>query len=481
VKERADKIVSLSALTLPTRSCAWCSPSSSTAPGRSSRATPITANDARRARGRSSCPASTARPTCGAPFLAAFAGHQPVRGIDYPNRPLGIAQCLLPPCGAAGLPDAARVVVAESFSGLVAARWASMDPHVEALVLCGAFARNPVTWATPSAASLPSMVRFGAAFLTTAPLQPRSPAPAMVEGLSQCCAALDDAVIGERLRLIAARTLRPQLRPARCPIVLCSSRTTSSGSRARGQLEDGLSQCARGAVARAAFRHRDEPAECAEAIGRACDRPNDRASSGVMIYLASRSPRRASCSPQIGVKFEPLLSARGRAGRRHRRGGAAGEQPDDYVRRVTQSEGEAAWQRVVMRRGLQRKPVLAADTTVALAGEILGKPADRADAERMLKTALRHAASRAHRGRRAFESRFEIAVSESLVTFDALDAERIAAYVASGEPFDKAGAYAIQGRAARLRRAARGSYTGVMGLPLFETANLSAKFGIHVP
>jgi septum formation protein len=80
-----------------------------------------------------------------------------------------------------------------------------------------------------------------------------------------------------------------------------------------------------------------------------------------------------------------------------------------------------------------------------------------------------------------YEGRFEVSVSESLVTFTALDPERIAAYVQSGEPFDKAGGYAIQGRAAAFVERLEGSYTGVMGLPLFETANLLRKFGIQVP
>jgi septum formation protein len=201
-----------------------------------------------------------------------------------------------------------------------------------------------------------------------------------------------------------------------------------------------------------------------------------------MIYLASRSPRRRELLAQIGVKFEPLLFREGpRQDADTDELVRPGEQPDDYVRRVTQLKSEAAWQRVVMRRGLQRKPVLAADTTVAIAGEILGKPQDRADAERILKTL----SGTQHRVLTAvalqFENRFEVAVSESLVTFTALDAERIAAYVQSGEPFDKAGAYAIQGRAAAFVERLEGSYTGVMGLPLFETANLLRRFGIHVP
>jgi septum formation protein len=201
-----------------------------------------------------------------------------------------------------------------------------------------------------------------------------------------------------------------------------------------------------------------------------------------MIYLASRSPRRRELLAQIGVKFEPLLFREGpRQDADTDEAVRPGEQPDDYVRRVTHLKTDAAWQRVVMRRGLQRKPVLAADTTVALAGEILGKPVDRPDAERILRilSGTQHRVLTAVSV--AFEERREIAVSESLVTFAALDDTRIAAYVQSGEPFDKAGAYGIQGRAGAFVERIEGSYSGVMGLPLYETAELLRKFGIVVP
>ncbi|HEX7557631.1 MAG TPA: Maf family protein [Usitatibacter sp.] len=201
-----------------------------------------------------------------------------------------------------------------------------------------------------------------------------------------------------------------------------------------------------------------------------------------MIYLASRSPRRRELLAQIGVKFEPLLFREGpRQDADTDEAVRPGEQPGDYVRRVTRLKAEAAWQRVVMRRGLQRKPVLSADTTVALAGEILGKPVDRPDAERILRllSGTQHRVLTAVSV--AFEERREIAVSESLVTFAALDDARIAAYVQSGEPFDKAGAYGIQGRAGAFVERIEGSYSGVMGLPLYETAELLRKFGIVVP
>ena len=201
-----------------------------------------------------------------------------------------------------------------------------------------------------------------------------------------------------------------------------------------------------------------------------------------MIYLASRSPRRRELLAQIGVKFEPLIFREGtRADVETDESAFPGEQGDDYVRRVTEMKAEAAWQRVVSRRGLRRMPVLAADTTVTLGGEILGKPVDRADAVRI----LRLLSGTQHRVLTAvaiqFESRYEMAVSESLVTFARLDDERIEAYAASGEAFDKAGAYAIQGRAAAFVERLEGSYTGVMGLPLYETANLLRLFGLTAP
>lgn len=201
-----------------------------------------------------------------------------------------------------------------------------------------------------------------------------------------------------------------------------------------------------------------------------------------MIYLASRSPRRRELLAQIGVKFEPLLFREGnRADAETDEAVRPGEDAGDYVRRVTQMKADAAWQRVLMRRGLRRMPVLAADTTVVLGGEVLGKPAGREDAVRM----LRLLAGTQHRVLTAvavqLEGRLEMAVSESIVTFAPLDAERIDAYVSTGEPYDKAGAYAIQGRAGAFVERLEGSYTGVMGLPLYETAGLLRLFGLTVP
>ena len=201
-----------------------------------------------------------------------------------------------------------------------------------------------------------------------------------------------------------------------------------------------------------------------------------------MIYLASRSPRRRELLAQIGVKFELLLFREGpRQDPETDETVHPGEQPDDYVRRVALAKAEAAWQRILMRRGLRRMPVLAADTTVALAGEILGKPVDRADAERMLRllSGTRHRVLTAVAV--GVEQRYDVAVSESLVTFGTLDEARIQAYALCGEPHDKAGAYAVQGRAGAFVERIEGSYSGVMGLPLYETANLLRLFGVTVP
>lgn len=200
------------------------------------------------------------------------------------------------------------------------------------------------------------------------------------------------------------------------------------------------------------------------------------------IYLASRSPRRRELLAQVGVKFEMLLFRDvPRLDPDTTEDPLPGEPPDDYVRRVAQLKALAAWQRVLVRKGLRRMPILSADTTVALANEILGKPTDRADAARMLRllSGTRHRVLTAVAV--AFEERLAMKVSESHVTFAPLAEARIDAYVASGEPFDKAGGYGIQGRAGAFVERLEGSYTGVMGLPLFETAELLREFGVTVP
>ena len=201
-----------------------------------------------------------------------------------------------------------------------------------------------------------------------------------------------------------------------------------------------------------------------------------------MIYLASRSPRRRELLAQIGVRFEPLMFREGgRAEAELDESVRTGETPDEYVRRMARMKCDAAWNRVKQRRGLRQLPVLAADTTVAVDEQILGKPGDKEEAMQM----LRLLSGRSHRVLTAvavaFEERFQMSVNESTVVFEALDEKRMAEYVASGEPFDKAGGYGIQGRAGAFVVRIEGSYSGVMGLPLRETAQLLRKFGIVVP
>ena len=194
------------------------------------------------------------------------------------------------------------------------------------------------------------------------------------------------------------------------------------------------------------------------------------------VYLASRSPRRRQLLKQIGIAFEVLV-LRGKPGR-----GAdidesllPGESADDYVRRVCRAKADAGWDRIVQRQ-LRKFPVLAADTVVCAGCEILGKQADRADAARM----LRLLAGKEHRVLTAvalkFDAHCELAVSESRVRFCELSDAQIQTYIDSGEPVDKAGAYAIQGRAAAFISELHGSYSGVMGLPLYETAQLLENF-----
>lgn len=197
------------------------------------------------------------------------------------------------------------------------------------------------------------------------------------------------------------------------------------------------------------------------------------------IYLASRSLRRRELLKQIGISFEVLL-LREAPGRRadFDESPLAGESAVAYVERVARHKAEAGWARLSQRR-MMRRPVLAADTSVALQGAILGKPADREEAAAF----LRQLSGRVHEVHTAVavghEDRIELAVSSTEVEFRELSDTEIRQYVASGEPLDKAGAYAVQGRAAVFVRALRGSYSGVVGLPLYETSQLLASFGIR--
>ena len=190
------------------------------------------------------------------------------------------------------------------------------------------------------------------------------------------------------------------------------------------------------------------------------------------IYLASRSPRRRELLTQIGVRYK-LLLFRAHSGRDADVDEAPleGEAPAAYVERVARIKAEAGWASLAQ-RNLPRAPVLAADTTVALDAAILAKPADRHHAAEM----LRSLSGRRHEVLTAValkhDERLESALSRSEVEFKPLGDEEIRQYVASGQCDDKAGAYAIQGRAARFVVELRGSYSGVMGLPLYETGML---------
>ena len=197
------------------------------------------------------------------------------------------------------------------------------------------------------------------------------------------------------------------------------------------------------------------------------------------IYLASQSPRRRQLLEQIGVRHELLLpNAAGDVAEDAEaiEVALAGEAPRDYVQRVTGLKLDAAVARLA-RRGLPAAPVLCSDTTVALGTQILGKPEDAADATHIL-TLL---AGQEHEVLTAValqsgDQRFT-ALSVSSVRFAPMSPAQIAAYVATGEPMGKAGAYGIQGAAAIHVAHLSGSYTGIMGLPLYETAGLLRQAG----
>jgi septum formation protein len=197
------------------------------------------------------------------------------------------------------------------------------------------------------------------------------------------------------------------------------------------------------------------------------------------IYLASQSPRRRELLKQIGVPYD-VLALRVVTGRMDVvEIPEPGEAALDFAQRMAREKASCGWRAVDGRR-LLRFPVLGADTVVDLDGEILGKPADRAEAGAMLKRLagrehLVHTAVAVQR-----DTRQELRVSTSRVTLAALDDDAIAHYLESGEYLGKAGAYAIQGRAATFVAHVDGSYSGIMGLPLYETAELLRAFGLAV-
>ena len=192
--------------------------------------------------------------------------------------------------------------------------------------------------------------------------------------------------------------------------------------------------------------------------------------SADFVYLASASPRRRELLQQIGVPFRLLGTDLDETP-------LPSETPTAYVSRLATAKADAGWLRS---GGAANAPVLAADTAVVLDGEILGKPRDKDDAEHMLQ----QLSGRTHEVLTAVALRsaagHESKLSHSLVTFRILDAAEASAYWNTGEPHDKAGAYAIQGYAAIFVADLRGSYSGVMGLPLFETAQLLKSAGLRV-
>ena len=198
------------------------------------------------------------------------------------------------------------------------------------------------------------------------------------------------------------------------------------------------------------------------------------------IYLASRSPRRRELLQQIGVGHELLLLREdARRGTDVDEAAHADEAPRDYALRIASAKVRAGLN-VMSRRAGVLKPVLAADTTIALDNRAIGKPRDAAHAAEILSELSGREHGVITVVAMAYAERFETRVSESRVWMRPLDAACIRRYIQSGEPMDKAGAYAVQGRAAAFITRIEGSYSGIMGLPLAETAELLALFGVEV-
>jgi septum formation protein len=192
-----------------------------------------------------------------------------------------------------------------------------------------------------------------------------------------------------------------------------------------------------------------------------------------ILYLASGSPRRRELLGQLGLHFERIHADIDESV-------LPGEDAKVYAERLALSKAAAGWE-VVQSCGLPERALLAADTTVVLDGEIFGKPVDEADAGRMLRafSGRTHQVITAVAVRSADCQRQLTSVTE--VTFRELSDEDIRRYLDCGEAMDKAGAYGIQGKASVFVARLNGSYTGVMGLPLFETAQLLSGFGFVLP
>ena len=188
-----------------------------------------------------------------------------------------------------------------------------------------------------------------------------------------------------------------------------------------------------------------------------------------MLYLASQSPRRRELLAQIGVQHQVVAASIDESRR-------SGEPAEQYVQRLAREKAAAGWRQLPI-LGLSAAPVLGADTAVVVDGDILGKPSDAADAQMI----LRRLSGRSHdvmTGVAICDGVSEqVRISRTRVWFRALDDDEIAHYWNTGEPADKAGAYGIQGFAATFVERIDGSYSGVVGLPLFETAELLRLYG----
>ena len=202
------------------------------------------------------------------PFLDALAGRFATRAVSYPNRPLRTLNGYARFAAETASAEARPVLVAESFSGLVAVRWAARDPHVAALVLCASFARNPQAWLASVGASLPFAVRLGAHLLPSMTLASSDALRRQwSSGLSRTLASLDDAVVAERLRMIAEEDITGELGALRVPVVLLQFEGDRViGARARRELEAACPQAQVVRIDAPHFALETRPAECAEAI-----------------------------------------------------------------------------------------------------------------------------------------------------------------------------------------------------------------------
>ncbi len=201
-----------------------------------------------------------------------------------------------------------------------------------------------------------------------------------------------------------------------------------------------------------------------------------------MIYLASKSPRRQELLNQIGIQFTVLDVPSQDADNADMVDETvlANETAADYVNRLSRNKADCAWQFLIA-QDIAKYPVLTADTTVVLDNRILGKPQNRKEAREMME----RLSGKTHQVLTSVAIRsvdfFSQVLQTSSVTFAELSSDNIDAYILTSEPYDKAGGYGIQGRAGKFIKHIEGSYSGIMGLPLYETSELLRKAGIAVP